>query len=720
MIRTVRSLALVLLVAAFGGISAGVAGPGDDDPFADSNAATATPKTAGEPVPVDKTADLLQLEAKIEPAEAKPGQVVRLTIAGSLKPGYHTYPITKRTPTQDEVALTKLAYPASPMLHPLWPLTESEPVARDSEVEGIWLEHESRVTWSQDVLVDPAASPGKATLRAKLDLQVCNAQHCVRGVRFVDASVTVLAEPAVALNPDLQKRLAENQPAPDVTTVAPADGSPAAAPARGHSGLIAFILQGVFWGAVSLVTPCVFPMIPITVSYFLKQSEKEHHRPIAMAAVYCATIVTVLTVSAVALLSFFTKISTHPVTNYGLGALFVFFALSLFGMYEIELPSGLARFTSAREGRGGMIGTMFMALTFTIISFACVAPFMGGFSGTAAGAGLGFGHRVFGGLAFAATFASPFFILALFPTLLKRLPKSGTWLNSVKVVMGFLELAAALKFFRAGELVSSETPTVFTYDLVLGAYVALCAVCALYLLNVYRLPHDTQIEHLGVPRLIVGVAFLTLGLYLLPALFKSGDHGSNQRPNGVVFAWLDSFLLPEPVDAGAATDKVGDKGAGSSELAWHGTLRGGIDDALKDGNRLVFVDFTGKTCTNCSWNERNVFSRSDIRNLLGRYSLVQLYTDLVPNRLYRPDEVAAFGSDTSRQKTDAEANRDFENKRFNTSQLPLYLILRPRSDGGYDEIARYDEGKINDVNAFTQFLRQPLAGELRAQATARN
>src|SRR5262249_12227155 len=161
------------------------------------------------------------------------------------------------------------------------------------------------------------------------------------------------------------------------------------------------------------------------------------------------------------------------------------------GMYDIELPRGLVRFTSAREGQGGLVGVVFMALTFTIISFACVAPFLGGFGGTAATSNLGLSHRLLGGFAFAATFASPFFILALFPNLLKRLPQSGSWLNSVKVVMGFLELAAALKFFRQGELVLLDMPSLFTYDLVLGMWIAIGLLCGLYLLNIYRLPHDS-------------------------------------------------------------------------------------------------------------------------------------------------------------------------------------------------------------------------------------
>src|SRR5262249_22540898 len=154
------------------------------------------------------------------------------------------------------------------------------------------------------------------------------------------------------------------------------------------------------------------------------------------------------------------------------------------------------------ESKGGLIGTFFMALTFTIISFACVAPFLGGFGGTTATEQRPLWHSILGGLAFSVTFASPFFILALFPTLLKALPKSGAWLNSVKVVMGFLELAAAFKFFRAGELVNSASgASLFTYDFVLALWIGLCLLCGLYLLGLYRLPHDSPVEHLSVPRM---------------------------------------------------------------------------------------------------------------------------------------------------------------------------------------------------------------------------
>jgi len=669
--------------------------------------------------------------------EFKRGEVVTLVISGEPKAGYHTYPITQRTEKQDPVGLSTLTFADSPGLQPLAPLRESTPVFVDTKIAGVWLEYEHSFAWSQDVLILPDAKPGRQVLRFTIRVQVCNDGGCKWSDHVLEAPVEVSDAPPVTLTAAVEQRLKEKPPPIKVVPVPAGMGSDSGSEAstasgakiiylpdsdanykagldsvqkelkgieaikgEGNSGLLWFILTGVFWGGVSLVTPCVFPMIPITVSFFLKQSEKDHHRPITMALVYCGTIVVVLTIAAVALLSLFRELSVHPVMNIGLGALFVFFALSLFGMYEIELPAGLANYTSAREGKGGLVGTMFMALTFTIVSFACVAPFLGGFGGTAASGGFSFWHRVLGGLAFAVTFAAPFFVLAIFPNLLKKMPKSGSWLNSVKVVMGFLELAAALKFFRAGELVLVPRPVLFTYDLVMGMYVVLLLMCGLYLFGFYRLPHDTPSDHISVPRMLFGLGFLSLAFYLMPAQFKVNSDGEAQRPNGTIYAWIDSFLLPEP-------------GEGKGELAWSGNLKGVLDTARAEAQRSgkpqrVFVDFTGETCTNCKINEKSVFIKPEIRSLFQKYQLVQMYTDKVPDKFYPPDIRSRFGSDTARQRADAAANLAFQRAAFGTEQLPLYVILEPQPNGTILVAAQYDEGKINNEAAFAQFLKTPI------------
>ncbi|MBM4069268.1 MAG: hypothetical protein FJ271_10025 [Planctomycetes bacterium] len=665
-----------------------------DDPFALAN--KAEPRQAKPPLakptpkntrkPGEAVAKVISFDVAVAPKEARPGQVVHVTITGTPKDKHYTYAFTRRTKDQKGKNVSQLLIEPSNLIKPLWPITESEGQFVRAETGDVFLEHKKPFTLELDVLIDPKAPDGELSIPISLDLQVCDEHTCIPDVIPLQAKVRVKGSP-IALTSEIQQRLAQKRPEAEVVTpsgtILGGDGS---------SDLFSFILAGIFWGAVSLITPCVFPMIPITVSYFLKQSDKEHHRPITMAAVYCGTIIVVLTIAAVALLSVFRALSVNPIMNFVIGGLFVFFSLSLFGMYEIELPSGLARFTSAREGKGGLLGTMFMALTFTIISFACVAPFLGGFGGTAANSNLTFTHRILGGLAFAVTFASPFFVLALFPTLLKKMPKSGSWLNTVKVVMGFLELAAALKFFRAGELVIVSQPSVFTYDLVLGLYVALSLLAGLYLLGLFRLPHDSPLENLTVPRMLLSLIFLGIAFYLAPALLKS-DKGQNQRPTGDVFAWLDSFLLPDDVE---------------SDLPWIGNLDKGLEQA-RTKRKLVFVDFTGKTCTNCKLNERSVFAQPEFKSLLEQYELVQLYTDVVPNRFYSPIERVKFGNGTSQQQTDASENLKFQRSKFGTEALPLYVILEPLPDGQYREIGR-QEGRITNQAAFAEFLLKPIDG----------
>jgi thiol:disulfide interchange protein DsbD len=695
--------------------------------------------------------DVAKVKVTLEPDTAAPGQTVLLKITMDLVPGWHTYPTVQPDPaasdfvnkfdfpnTKDVVFVGKLQEPAPTGL------PKAEPALGIKEM----IEYTGKVVWQRPLVVRPDATPGKTLVRIPMPaVQVCDESHCLPPPKLAPEVELTIAGPQREVEPQFRDEVQKAQnpapaPAPQAGKVdPPKDANPPPAPEHAASDItsasayqdtlnwvlgqlvpekaaptssLAFILAGIFWGAVSLVTPCVFPMIPITVSFFLKQSEKQHHRPITMALVYCATIVVVLTIAAVLLLSVFRKMSTNPYMNIGLGLLFVVFALSLFGMYELELPSGLARFTSSREGRGGLIGTMFMALTFTIVSFACVAPFLGGFGGTAASSEISLLDRILGGLAFAATFASPFFVLALFPTLLKKLPKSGTWLNSVKVVMGFLELAAALVFFRTSELVLLPTATLFTYDLVMGLWIAIMVLTGLYLLNVYRLPHDTPLDHLGVPRMLFGLLFVGLALYLLPALFKGGADGEKMRPSGVVYAWIDSFLLP---DSGGRAGK---------ELPWDGDLKKTIEAARAryDKSRqpaLVLIDFTGKSCKNCKYNEQNVFTKPEIAELLRKYQLAQLYTDLVPADLYPPEVRDKIGNDSSRLRADATANLEFQKKAFDTEQLPLYVILDAAPGGNDKKIAVkgiYSEGKINDVSAFAEFLKEPLSATgQRAQVT---
>jgi len=221
--------------------------------------------------------------------------------------------------------------------------------------------------------------------------------------------------------------------------------------------------------------------------------------------------------------------------------------------------------------------------------------------------------------------------------------------------------------------------------LTLGMYIALSIGCALYLLGIYRLPHDHDApESIGVLRLLFSLAFLTLSLYLLPGLFKAPD-GDSQRPRGQLFGWVESFLLP---DTDTAATGGGTKSNGS-KLVWSHNLDEALAQARRE-NKLVFVDFTGMLCTNCKLNERNVFPRPEVEAAFGQHVLLKLYTDFTPEGL--------------EQKPDAQGAMQLRNERFETSALPLYALVRPTNDG-FEIVGKYEEGLINDVPGFVQFLK---------------
>lgn len=637
-----------------------------------------------------------------QPVEVQPGETVTLEITGTLAPGFHTYPIHSRTAIQDPVGLSSVK-PGPGPLRIAWPVRESG--AREVMEEALGgkiLELSGQFTWTMEWLVPPDTKPGVVTQELLVKAQVCDDKGCTWGTHRVSFRLKVSGEPITPSAEILAAARLAGPPDPVVVGgMAPLPGKPESVSQRQHvsvlptlpdpgeieilgvypeatiqdpgafveflgkpgkmgnsrrDGLWGLVIQGVFWGAVSLVTPCVFPMIPVTVSIFLKGKSQSWALPILHALVYCATIVVVMTLAAVAFLSVFVWLSINSVFNVVLGCVFIGFALSLFGMYDIELPGFMTRFTSAREQQGGFIGTFFMALTFSMLSFACVAPFLGGFGGTTAGDGVGILHKVVGGVAFSATFASPFFVLALFPKLMGALPRSGGWMTSVKITMGFVELAAAVKFFRLAEIRNGDA-VFFTYDASMALTIVVFLVAGGYLFQLFNLPADDPGDRqVPVLRMLLGMAAISMAVYLSPALWKQAD-GSRVRPQGVVFAWVDAFLLP---DSG-----------GNSELPFGGNLAEALKLSRGDG-RPVFIDFTGVTCVNCKLNEMTVFPRAEVRRQLERYHLVQLYTDRVV------DSLVPAGTSTDEKLRLAEANAAFRDKVFGLNQLPLYAIVRPR------------------------------------------
>jgi thiol:disulfide interchange protein DsbD len=716
-------------------IDAAKAQPGDD-PFAPSNSIDA-PKKVDDPfdpsnvAPLDKaplpakvpvkevgrvppTAKRIDFIVSVEPTTVRRGETVKLAIKGTPRTGFHTYPITQRAERQGEGYLTRLIYEQAAGLQPLYPISETKPTIVDEKDMGLFLEYKEPFVWSQDILVLPSAKPGVNVLPFKIALQVCDEKSCLRGDHGYELALNVPDSPPVPLSKELQARLAAEMVGPAIKVLpesqlqtlsavgaaVPPTGTIATPPPPSQQSVWGVLLAAMGSAILMLLTPCVFPMIPITVSFFVKQSERENHKPFLTAGVYSLTIIVVLALAVLLLGKVIIDLANDPWMNLALGAVLVYFALSLFGMYDIELPSFLARFTSAREGQGGLAGPFFMALTFTITSFTCTGPFVGPLLASVGALKVSMTTLVLAAFAYSATFAAPFFLLALFPGLLKTLPKSGGWLNSVKVVMGFLELGAALKFLGNTDVtLHPGNPWLFNYDTVLCAWIALSVACGLYLLGFFRLPHDEPVEHVGVLRMVLATVFIGLGLYLAPALWRV-------TPLGVIGEGLVAFL---PLDTRAPA-AVGAGGGVAQELEWHQDYETAWKQAVQE-DKLLFIDFTGVNCTNCRDNEKRVFPRQDVRHELARYVRVQLYNDSVPKR----------GLSDKEAKEQALRNRDWQEKTFGDVSTPLYIVFRPAKDKPFTGDGKLNGrtlhqqgGKIfdNQIEAFVGKLKGALNGQL--------
>ena len=436
-------------------------------------------------------------------------------------------------------------------------------------------------------------------------------------------------------------------------------------------GFFPFILLALSMGFLSLLTPCVFPMIPITVSFFIKRGESKKGSPLSNALIYAGGIVATFSLLGFILAltlgaSGANQLAANPWVNLFIASLFIYFALSLFGMYEIDVPDKLKQLSLRQESRDGIVGTLFMAVTFTLTSFTCTVQFVGLLL-VAASQGQWFWPMI-GMIVFSSAFASPFFLLALFPQYLANLPKSGGWLNSTKVVMGFLEMAAAFKFISNTDLVWGWG--FFSHNIVLAIWAVLMVLCGVYLLGKIRFPHDSPVEFLSTGRLGISVIFLVFGLYL-----SSGLYG--QRLHGLIYSYLPP-KMNEGVSGGSTSKFSYHEG-----LTWYKDLNQAFEASIESG-KPIFVDFTGYTCTNCRWMEVNVFIKPEVKERFEKMTLVQLYTDGGPNH---------------------KENQIYEIERFGTAALPYYVILTPN-----DEVISTFPGMTRNINDFIDFLDSGLEG----------
>lgn len=453
-------------------------------------------------------------------------------------------------------------------------------------------------------------------------------------------------------------------------------------------GLLVFLTAAALAGFAALLTPCVFPMIPITVSFFQKQSEKEHHRPVTMALVYCVGIIATFTALGVLMSALFgaTALNTaanNPWLNLFIAGVLIFFAFNLLGLFEIRIPGWLLTYTATQEGRGGYIGVLFMALTFTLTSFTCTFAFAGALLGWAAN-----GERlwpVLGLLAFSAAFSLPFFFLALFPSLLKKLPKSGGWMNVAKVIMGLIELGAAFKFLSVADLTWHPVAWIFDYELVLSAWMVISIGAGMYLLGMFRLPHDVPTEHVGVMRFMSAMTFLGLAGYLAVGLYSA------DKPTGKVWENILAFAPPKFNSSNEAFGPSIEHGGIKYALDY----RRAIEYAAKQ-NKPVFIDFTGVNCANCRKMEKGPLSQPLITERLKGFVCVQVYADAIPVIADRSERARLLRENLKLQTW------------FGDASLPSYVVIPADPDvAAHDveaEVLSATIGYSPDEALFAQFL----------------
>lgn len=414
-------------------------------------------------------------------------------------------------------------------------------------------------------------------------------------------------------------------------------------------------------GLVSLLTPCVFPMIPVTVSYFTKRHEGG---AVAGAASYATGIISTFAIIGIGASLLFgatgiSRFATNPWVNIVLALFFVVLALNLFGLYEIQLPSGLTSKLSQGSRKQGLAGPFFMGATFSLTSFTCTAPIVATLLSQAA-TGSSVVMPALGMAAYGTAFAIPFFFLALFPAAMNKVPKSGGWLAAVKPVLGFIELAAAMKFLSNADLTLQWG--LITRPVFVASWILIFGLLAGYLLGL-----PDRLKEVGTGRRVFGAATLVLVVYLFGGLNK-GSLGE-----------LNAYLPPDPYPLnGKQTQVATEKGEKAGPVIYTS-----LEEAKKVAaaeNKPIFIDFTGVNCVNCRWMEENIFPKQEVKPVLEKFIRVQLYTD--------------------RPTAEDKANQDLQTKLAKNNALPTYVLMKPDGTTIVDKF----EGATRKVEEFAQFL----------------
>jgi thiol:disulfide interchange protein len=541
-----------------------------------------------------------------------------------------------------------------------------------------------------------------ASVKGFVTFMSCDDKQCLPP-RDVEFSVVIRGDGAAAASPDNTMTTASVSDKP----LQASGDAPAKKPGK---GFLKFFLLSMLAGFAGILTPCVFPMIPMTVAFFSQGAEKKGSA-IGKALVFGLTII--LLYSSLGIIvsltsagaGFANTLSTHWLPNILFFALFLVFAASFFGAFEIILPSKWVSSSDSKVDKGGVLAAFFLGLTTVLVSFSCTGPIVGALLVEAASGDVL--RPTIGMFGFGLAFALPFTLFALFPSWMKKMPKSGGWLNSVKVVLGFIMLAFSLKF--ASNIDTVYSLGILSRDVYLAIWIVIFVLLGLYLMGKIKFENDSDVPHIGVFRLVLIIASFSFAVYLVPGLFGAPlTRISALLPPRATSGFNLMKAISDNMGGGAAVTTTGGSTICgtpkySDFLNFEYGLEGyfDLDEGLacaKQLNKPVLIDFKGHACANCKQMDARVWSDPEVqRRIRENFVLVALYVD---DRTKLPDnEVFVSKIDGREKKTMGKANEDIEISMFNSNTLPLYAIVDP-----YGKPLIETRGTDFDIQAYIKWL----------------
>ena len=639
------------------------------------------------------------------------GGRLELVASAKIDAGWHVYsqfigsdgpiPTTFMTPDSKDLVVQR-------------PVREPKAITEFDKNFGMELAYFSKKV---DFVIDAKRKNEMAfTYTAEVDFMVCDDARCLPpelvSLTFkVPASSEptqgLTATPAENTDPELG---ASSSPESAPLEPESGDASLSAKPSPDVEKAEAFSLwslfgAGMLGGFFALIMPCIFPMIPLTVSFFLKQSKSKADGlrkallyGLSINVIYVALgLLVAITFGADAL----NAMATSPFFNLAFFVLFVVFALSFFGLFEITLPSSWVNKADDQSQRSGILGIFFMAFTLALVSFSCTGPLIGQLLVATAVSGELLGPAV-GMFGFSFALSLPFILFAAFPGWLKGLPKSGGWLNTVKVTLGFLELAFALKFLSTADMVWQKHW--LERELFLALWVGIAFAASFYLFGMFRLPHDDEPKGgIGVGRMMTGLLFSVVGFYLLPGIWGA--------PVKLVAGFPPpAFYAENPNGFGSGSAPLGEQKVSEDahcplNLPCFNDLEEARVYALQAGKPLL-LDFTGWGCVNCRKMEEEVWSRPEVRKRLAEdVVLVSLYVD--ERTPLGEGEVRQSETSGKTIKTIGQKWADLQAQYFNANAQPYYVLMDPKvkAPAAINGHAAYD----SDARVFLDWLDQGLA-----------